>query len=449
MKNLKLLKLGTLAALIGMGLVSNQSQAFETKFSESNFIQGIHEIIKEEYNKGFISNYHVNAKIADVKKMVIDGEEYEFLPNLDENIAQIARNFCKVTVTFDKNGNSVNLSGNYEIKEITNFTNETQKKIMREFITLHEIFHCELANIENPITVEGQSKEFNQKINYYLKDIQSETDKDQKISYFGVLSETFGDVGAIGLLLKRYGKDNDDLNFVIKSVHAQRYVGYFNNESDTHFTHTAIENTLNEDVAKRLIQAQDSQQYREEVLKISNQSVQQLIAQRKDLAKTMFSKDKLESSIKFHIAHEIINKSGDLNLPLGTMQKFRIESKEKGFIRKLSNQFIQDEDISNFTNIKVNFDNDPDKAVKISDKLLNYSKDLYSYKKNDIFDNQQLKEYLNITKQLQEIIYQQNENKINSFDSQPKKADIVNRMQVIKTKFLESNKNKNNFLRND
>lgn len=444
MKSLKFLNIGTLAVLVGLGLISNQTQAVEIPLAKNNFIQEINEILKEENKKGFIANYDVNTKIADVKKMVIDGEEYEFLPNLDENVAQIARNFCKVTVTFDKNGNTLNLSGNYELKEITNFTNETQKKIMREFIALHEVFHCELANIENPIVVEGQTKEFNKKLNYYIKDIQSETDKNEKVSYFGTLSETFGDIGAIGLLLKRYGQDNEDLNFVIKSVHAQRYVGYFNTESDTHFTHVAIGNTLNEDVARKLIQTPDAETFREEVLKISNQAVQQLITQRKDLAKTMFSTDKLESSIKFHIVHEIINKSKDLNLPLEIMQKFRVESKEHGFVRNLSNQFLQDEDISDFKNTKVDFDKEEDKSIKIANKLLKYSKELYSDKKYDILYNNQLKEYENITKEFKRIIFQQNESKINFFDSKPKKSDVANRMLMIKAKFLDSNKNNNN-----
>jgi hypothetical protein len=157
----------------------------------------------------------------------------------------------------------------------------------------------------------------------------------------------------------------------------------------------------------------------------------------------MFSQEKLESSIKFHITHDILNRSENLNLSPQIMQEFRFQNNEKGFIRQLSNKFLQDEDISYFTNKKADFLTNQDKADKVANKLINYSAELYSDKKNDIFNSITLKEYKQTINNFKETIFNQNNDKITQFDIKDEKTKAVDKMLALRNKFLESN-NKNN-----
>jgi hypothetical protein len=443
MKKLKFLKLGVATALVGAGLISNQAQASELPMP-NNFSQSLHELVKEQYDAGFISkNYQINVIKAEPKKVVMDGQEYVFPPNLDTNMAEIARNMCKVTVSFDKDGNALNMSGKQEALDVTNMQNETQKEMMREFVTLHEIFHCELASIENPITVEGKTKEFNDKINYYLKDVQSITDQNEKISYFGTLSETYGDIGATGLLLKKYGADNPDLNFVMKSIQTQRHAGYFLVNSNNHFTHMGMENLLNEDVKKKLITIQSGNEYKDEILKLANQSVQQLITQRKDLADNMFSQEKMESSIKFHIFQEVLNQSNNLTLSPDAMQAFRFSDTGKGFVKDIANKFVQEDEIDYFKNINFKYEkeSDYDKSMSIVNKLEKHVHKVYSNNKNQLVSSKETNEYKNSMTEFKETIFNQYENKINPFDIKDEKTKAMDKMMALRNKFLEPTNN--------
>lgn len=414
MKRIKFLKLGMAIVLLSAGLTSGQANAgMFGQSPERTFSKEINSLIEEFQENGFLNELtDVMVKVAKPVKLITkDGEEFIFPPSLSDNVAYIIKKACKITLTYGENGDSIKLAVDAPILEATEFQNENQKKMMREFIALHESFHCELGAIENPIVIEGKSKDFSEKINYYLKDFQSETDFNGKVSYFGTLTEVFSDVGATGLLLKKYGENNPDLNFVLRAIKTQRHAAYFSVEKDNHFTHLGMENALSSDSVKKLINAKSGDEYKSVVLEIANKSVQQLITQRPDIAEEMFSKEKLESSVAFHIVRDILNNSSNEDQKNMSMLLFRKSKVENGFAKEMAKDFFNGEErhLTRFSNISSINEYEMNELVK-------YTMKLYSKKSADVFLKRDLEGFDKYIAEFKDAIFSQNRHKINDFD---------------------------------
>jgi hypothetical protein len=61
------------------------------------------------------------------------------------------------------------------------------------------------------------------------------------------LNESYADVSAMMALIKEYGKDDKDLQFVLKSIGTQRHEAYINAGAESHDTHVAIRKLLTQE----------------------------------------------------------------------------------------------------------------------------------------------------------------------------------------------------------
>jgi len=165
-------------------------------------------------------------------------------------------------------------------------------------VALHEAFHCEFNKIKSPIKLEAKENDdvFNEKINYYFNEITNNR-KPHTIDYIESLNETFADIAATGILLKKYGVNNQDLQYVLKVLTVQRHASYFSVEKDNHFSHFGLNLLNNSQYKNELINEQDVDKFIDLSLKIANQSVQQLMVNRTDIESAMLNHNIVASSL--------------------------------------------------------------------------------------------------------------------------------------------------------
>lgn len=421
MKKIKFLSLGA-AALLATGLISSPVNAADQNVEQfhQDMTQHIQNVIKIQKDTGFLK---------ESSEVVVKFE-------LGENRAQLYENVCRVNLSFDKDGNSPTLSEDVGIQDATKFMNPVQKEMMREFIALHESFHCEFSTISNPIHIEGKSYSFNEKVNYYLKDINTiPLPGFGKLGYMDTLDENFADVAATGVMLKKYGKDDPNLQFVLKATQTQRHVNYLTSETDNHFTHIALKEAIDGPSADKLINAKDGDEYRKIALEVANKSVQKLMAERKDLTEEMFTPTTLQMSILTRLTRTI-------NYQLANAEQRKTfvnktdwkEGIKNGLSTELAEAYLKGEDISQKKLAVADFS-----VISLDEnkmKLVAYASELMSEKSVNYFLNRDMQKFPEFMTEFKEAVYAQNNTKEIEFEKMDK-GELVNKMLQLRSKFLQ------------
>ena len=431
MKNLKFLILGAVAT----GLISSSAMAAPNsdEVIKQDISNGISSLLQEHYNNGFLKEKAI-INVQFIKSSKNDSAE-------PGNMARLIANECKISLAFENDGSSPQLATEESILNTTKFQNEKQKQIMREFIALHENFHCDFTNIENPIRIEGKSKDFNKKINFYLKDILTVPLKDVgQIAYIDTLNENFADIAATGLLIKKYGESNPDLLYVLNANKTQRHAKYFENDLDSHLTHIGLEKSLSKEVIDKFINAKDGTEFQDIALDVANKSVQQLMTQRKDLTEEMFSFKAYTMAVMSGFIKEV-------NYLLATEdQKNQYAIKHiwksgisKGLTTKFAEQKINIEDIKK-SKLKFNI---PGVFDENTLDILEYVTKVTVSDDAHLAMIKDYKQFSNYTNEFKKHVYSQNKVNINNFDSKTKEQ-LAQKMLTLRNNFLESTNNHNN-----
>lgn len=425
MKKLNFLVLGALAT----GLLATSAIASENEeVLKQNITNGLNTLIHEHQDKGFFKEKS-SLDIQFVNK------SKEVTADTPQNMASLIANACKVTLVFDEHGHSPKLASEESILKTTEFQNDKQKEIMREFIALHETFHCEFINIESPIKVEGKSNDFNNKLNYYLKEMYTvPVEGFGQIAYIDNLNENFADIAATGLLIKKYGENNADLKYVLNANKTQRHAQYFETSLSSHFTHIGLEKSLSEENINKLKNSTNADEFKEIALELANKSVQQLMTQRKDLTEEMFSEKAFYMGATVSLLRYMNYSLADEN----QKNKFQIETNWKnGITRGFHAQFsrkVVDEDV--LKNSKLEFSTPGVDNVKILE-LVDYATKLIKEPKNEkkiVSEYNQFSKYMT---EFKRVVYSVNDKKIDSFDDKTKE-EIANKMLILRNRFLDS-----------
>ena len=434
MNKSKFLLLGAVA----FGLVSNFAIASNNNedMLKKNLIKSINTLVQEQYDTGFLKEKAI-IKLEIIKPL--QNPNYE----PPENVTQIVSNQCQIVLAFDHNGYAPTLSQEKEIIEATSFKNEIQKEMMREFIILHENFHCEFANIENPIYLENKPKEFNEKINYYLKEMDTiPIEGLGQLGYIDTLAENFSDISAIALLIKKYGQENKDLQYVIKSIQIQRHAEYLTSSFDSHFTHIGIEKALSRDSLLKLINSNNGEEFKEIVLSISNKSVQKLMFQRKEMTERMFSENAFNTAIMTSFMKYInYNLANDKQKNIYSLDNNWKNGITRGFNAQFARSILSTEDIKQ---LDLSFYS-PGAITSQVKKTISFVSDLVKEPEVQQLMNDKYKDFSIYMKEFKSTIYKQNQITINNFDGN-NKEQVENKISTLKTKLSKTvNENKNNF----
>lgn len=425
MKNLKFLILG--AAATGL-LATSAMAANNEEIIKQNITSGLNKLVQEHHNNGFLKE----KAALDIKFITPSKDGNADTP---ENMATLIANACKVTLVFDKDGNSPKLSSEESILKTTEFKNEKQKEIMREFIALHESFHCEFANIENPIKIEGKSSDFNKKINHYLKEMYTIPIAGVgQIGYIDNLNENFADIAATGLLIKKYGEDNPDLKYVLNANKTQRHAQYFDNDLSSHHTHIGLNKSLSKENIDKLKNAIDGEEFKEIALKIANKSIQQLMTQRKDLTDEMLSEKAffmgMTVSLIRYMNYNLADDKQKKEYQLDTNWKDGIT---RGFHAQFTREILS---VNTIKDSKLKFSIPGATGMEMLD-IVSYATDLVQKPEVKPILIKECEQFNKYVKEFKSIVYKQNEQTIDAFDDKTK-AEIGNKMLMLRTKFLES-----------
>lgn len=422
---------------VAIGLISNSALAANNNNEEfkNTLAQIIHNLIQEQHNNGYLKEK------ASIKVKFIPSNKntnYE----MPENVTQIVANQCKIILAFDQNGYAPILSTEKSIIEVTEFKNEKQKEMMREFIILHESFHCEFANIENPIQIEGKSLDFNKKINYYLKEMNTiPIENIGHLGYIDTLAENFSDIAAIAILGKKYGQEDKDLQYVFNAIKVQRHAEYFNYSFDSHFTHIGVEKALNRDNLDKLINSQNGNELKDIVLELANKSVQQLMTQRKEMTDGMFSENAfnvgiMTSLMRYVNYHVATNKQKNMY----TLDNDWKDHVTRGFNAQFARGILKPEEIKQ---LELDFFV-PGVVNEKAKKTISLVNDLAKEPQVKQMMNDKFKDFSMYMKEFKSIIYKQNQDTVSKFDMDNKET-VEKKILNLKTKFLNSvNESQNN-----
>jgi hypothetical protein len=425
MKSLKFLILGAAAT----GLLATSAMAANNEDTiKQNITSGLNKLVQEHHDSDFLKE----KAALDIKFITPSKDENS---NDPENMATLIANACKVILVFDKDGNSPKLSSEESILKTTEFKNEKQKEIMREFIALHESFHCEFTNIENPIKIAGKSAEFNKQINYYLKEmITVPIEGIGQIGYIDNLNENFADIAATGLLIKKYGEDNQDLKYVLNANKTQRHAQYFDNDLSSHLTHIGLNKSLDQENISKLKNTKNGEELKEVSLEIANKSIQQLMTQRKDLTEQMLSEKAffmgVTVSLIRYMNYSLADDKQRNEYQLDTNWKDGIT---RGFHAQFSRNILS---VDTIKDSKLKFTNPGSYGLDMLE-LVEYSTNLVQKPEIKPLLMKESEKFNNYVKEFKSIVYSQNEKTIDSFDDKTKE-EIAKKMLMLRTRFLDS-----------
>jgi hypothetical protein len=242
-------------------------------------------IIDRQLGKGFLTER------AEIKVSITDAPISDIEKNLNPTVQQDGLNSnyfhrvggqCVVNLNFDTLGRSPYLGEDQDLKLLSSLKNETQKQMLREFIALHEHYHCEFSGVKNPV-VFGKDLEQTSKV---MKGMQSLASENLFSSYTDTVNENFADVSALMSLVKEYGADNKDLKYVLEVVSTQRQDTFLQNEMGVHFTHFTLENALKPENLKKIEEISNGQDFQSVGLTLAN----------KGAARAFYEKDKMRKA---------------------------------------------------------------------------------------------------------------------------------------------------------
>lgn len=192
---------------------------------------------------------------------------------------------CKVALDINdiviKSERLTNLTQNAELINKTTLKNEEQKRMVGEFIAAHEHTHCDFP--KNAIQVPVLNAQENQFLNSIYNSIGEYGVHETHINYRKLIDENFADAGAAVLMLKHYGSDNKDLQYVLSVIEAHRVnntiEGDFANTIEEHFSHSVFaEISKNLDKVESL---QNHEQFVSYLLEVANKGAFQAVMEKK------------------------------------------------------------------------------------------------------------------------------------------------------------------------
>jgi hypothetical protein len=354
---LKFLAIGAVA--LGFSQMSLAAENDVRPEVKQTIEHNIRQSIKTQFDKGFLTEKaDISVNITTNKILNDAGPSPDLFntteslstkfkalltPNPLENATSRLNNKCNITLTFDENGNIPNLSSDKEILDLTKFTTPAQKEIAQKFVSLHEHFHCEFGHIDSPIMTPGKDAAFNKKINYLMKD-QSSAPGVGQVAYVDILNENFADVGAAVSLLKEYGTNNADLNYVLKAITTQRHA------TDLHFSHFSLQDVLSDNTLSHLDQVKDTKSFDEFALSIANRGVVNLLAHRSDILDSATSIQNIVVSVFATSLKTIYTNNASPEETNKLALEHSSNSVSPGVVKELVKEFIAQSDLSGYKN---------------------------------------------------------------------------------------------------
>lgn len=428
--------------LVGaLALVSQSNALAQNNDNTQNIKQleaistSINKIIDKQFEKGYLTER------ADIKLNIVKPIEYvqfEADPennkpevkvettDLSENHFHREGGTCKVALSFDEKGGVPYLGMDDELKNMTSLKNEDQKEYMRQFIALHEHFHCEFSNIQKPIQFKDKSWFFNNKINKTLKDVTPMITGwgPNYSSYMDTLNESFADVSAKMALMKQYGTENKDLMYVLKVIETQRHDNYLERSTDTHFTNFALEELKKPENLKRVQDVNSGSDFRNLALEFANTGAEKLLLDKEDLAKGMFSPEAFKNSLMVETMREV-----KLHLTTeGVVEPHWNKNLEMGYIQEIAQKVTKDIDYS-----------------KLDKKMDNA--DLYDFARKRIMEDQgseidsRFNQYKELTEEFMFAIKEKHSDKKMKLESGIEfKQELASKIRDLRTKFMEETK---------
>lgn len=349
---------------VALGVV-NPTMANEQDLSREQIRQQVsatvQESIKKQFDMGFLTEKaHVNVKIMSEAEMIqaIDNLRSSDAKNdLGIGQAQLSNsqarinNECNVNLVYNENGNLHNLTHEKSILKATKFQNATQHEIANKFAALHEHHHCEFTNMNEPVRAFGKDAQFNKNLNFLLKD---QMGMPSQASYMSVLNENYADTGAALSLIKEYGANNPDLDYVLKALKTQRHSTYFSNPQESHITHFSLDQIFSPEVRNKLDTIKDAQEFQNLALDISNKGVQQIFAEQPQFANRVLSGQYIFDSTELVVRKEIYKKS----MPENELKTIPVDNNAISVEHGLTHE-IADKALSFYPNIDSLKESDP------------------------------------------------------------------------------------------
>lgn len=433
-RNIKFLLVGAM-----MTGIFSMSHAETNKISEKEIQQNLETLFKNKINQGFFSEKSIiTAKII---KNNNKNQDYE---STSTRLGDI----CKIAVFFDKKGNIDYLGKDEELKEITKLKNETQREMARNFLFLHEQSHCEFSAIEDPVRLEGMSDELNKKVNYALKDLDVisvfSNDGIKEISYIHNLSESYSDVSAITLLIKEHGLENNDLQYLIKTIEVQRKDKYIQTSSGDHNTHTSIEILLKPENIEKINDLSNIKDFQDFVLKVANEGVQKIMFEKKETTERSFS----SNNFSFSVLANMLKLSKEKTISISERKDYQshrwVNENQAGMAYFVAKDIIKDVDLTGFdiNGIKKVEGKEPQTALELMIEVIssNPSKSNYLEKSYEAF----IKTVADFKKE----VYKNNEMKLPITNTIETSEQIIKRVIDLRNKFKSETKSLGNTLNN-
>lgn len=245
------------------------------------------------------------------------------------------------------------------------------------------------------------------------------------------MGESYADVSAMMAMIKEYGANDKDLQFVLKSISTQRHESYISVGAEDHDTHVAIRKLLTKDNIDKLEKINNQEEFRGLALNIANEGVQTLLTQRPDFAKESFTKENLDISIIINIIRVIKSEIEGKNASSPTIFKNGVES---GLAFNIAKELLKDVNYS-----KHNFDETKNIDGKINKGA--YAFAIERFQKGSFGKYQEnYNNFKDDMKAFVEIISKNNMNETVDFDNKTTKEEIMKKVQTLRSQFLESMK---------
>lgn len=272
-------------------------------------------------NKQFGKNYLTERASVDIKIIKSssedDGNVADFKMVNNDSHFKRENQQCKVSLDYSENGDIPFLGETENIKDLFAENTEEEKRYLREFVALHEHFHCEFSGIKEPIKLSGASKELNERMNYHSKGIVSLINsniKDKYASYIDTLNENFADISAAMALIKEYGSNNKELMKTLNRLSAERHDNYLNTKIDNHFTNFGLDQLLKPENIKRVQNIKTSEEFKNIALEFANIGAEKVLIEKKGFAESAFSYKAFRDSFEYEVRQEISQQLGDLKI---------------------------------------------------------------------------------------------------------------------------------------
>lgn len=452
MNNFKFLLIGALA--LGFVDPSIAAQQFDNEQLTKQIRTTVLDSIKKQLDMGLITeNARVNIKTMSESKMIeatdnldsMDSKNYLGIgqAQLTNSQARI-NNECVINLVYTENGGIHKLTHEKSILDATNFQNVNQQEIAKKFVALHEQHHCEFTNLNEPIIAFTKNPEFNKSINFMLKD---QLGTASQASYISLLNENYADTGAALSLMKEYGINNPDVDYVLKALTTQRHSTYFSHPQESHTTHFSLEQVFSFDVKNNLDNIKDAQSFQNLALEISNKGVQQIFALQPAFAHRVLSGQYILDSSELVVAKEIYKKSLPENELKITPVDNNSTSVDDGLAHVIADQALSFYKIDSLKDT----DTTPNKAINSYDLSGAKHKVLTNFETNVGSENyNQLKKNLNEAdlqlKEFQSTFPKVEKTLEISVQTEVNRNNFLGKIGQLRKEFIESTKNNNNKL---